>query len=201
MSAPQTKVRIGVILSSMRQGRRGEGFAKWIHQLVAERPGVDAEILDLKDYPLPGYAYAEMPSALETKYEAEAARRWSEKVHAMDGFVIVTPEYNHGYPGQLKNALDHVSKGWWYKPVGFVGYGGTASGARAVAQLKTVSVELRMVPVRGEVDIRLIGLDLDESHRPKDPLYARTSKAMIDQLVWWTVAAKNSRAAVTPPDM
>jgi NAD(P)H-dependent FMN reductase len=194
-------VRIGVVLASMRQGRRGENFAKWIHHLVAERPGVEAELLDLRDYPLSGYTYAEMPSAIEAKYEHEIMRLWSEKVHGMDGFVLVTPEYNHGYPGQLKNALDHVSKGWWYKPVGFVGYGGMASGARAVMQLKAVCVELRMVPVRGEVNVRLIGLELDESQRPKDPLYARTSKAMIDQLLWWAVATKNSRAAATPPDM
>jgi NAD(P)H-dependent FMN reductase len=90
-------VRIGVILASSRRGRRGESFAKWIHELVAERPDVDVQLLDLREYPVPAYEYEQMPPMVETAYTDEAQRRWSEAIHGLDGFVIVTPEYNHGY--------------------------------------------------------------------------------------------------------
>jgi NAD(P)H-dependent FMN reductase len=192
-------VRIGVILASTRQGRRGEGFAKWIHELVAERPDVVVQLLDLHEYPVPAYEHEQMPPMVETAYTGEAERRWSEAVHGLDGFVIVTPEYNHGYPGRLKNAIDHVHRGWWYKPVAFVSYGGTASGARAVEQLRNVAVEVRMVPVRGEVNVRLIGLELDDAGRPTDALYPKMAKGMIDQLLWWARVAKDGRAAEKPP--
>lgn len=199
MSAPITKTRIGIVLASIRKGRRGEGYAKWIHELIAARPDLDVDLLDLRDYRLPGYEHEEMPPSVETKYVDEIARRWSEKIHALDGFVIVTPEYNHGYPGQLKNAIDHVHLGWWYKPVAFVSYGGTGCGARAVEQLRNVAVEVRMVPVRGEVNIRLIGLQTDDAGRPTDPLYGKVAAGMIDQLLWWARAMKAARAAETPP--
>jgi NAD(P)H-dependent FMN reductase len=125
VSALATNVQIGIIIASTRRKRRGEGYAKWVHELCAARPGVDAELLDLRDYPIAAYEHEQMPPAIETKYEEPLAQQWSQKIHALDGYVIVTPEYNHGYPGQLKNAIDHVHLGWWYKPVAFVSYGAT----------------------------------------------------------------------------
>jgi NAD(P)H-dependent FMN reductase len=199
MSDPGERIRIGVILASTRRGRRGEAFAKWILELVAARDGVAAELVDLRDYRLPAYEYEQMPKALETSYGDEAARAWYEKIHALDGYVIVTPEYNRGYPGQLKNAIDHLQVAWWYKPVGFVSYGGSASGARAVDQLRVVACEVRMVPVRGEVNIRLIGLVTDDQGRPTEPLYPRLAGAMIDQLLWWGRAAKRAKSVEPPP--
>jgi len=197
--SPSSSLRIGVILASTRRGRRGESYAKWIHEILGKRPGVELELLDLREHRLPPYEHEEMPPAIEKRYLDETARRWSETIQALDGYVIVTPEYNHGYPGQLKNAIDHVHLGWWYKPVAFVSYGGTANGARAVEQLRNVAVEVRMVPVRGEVNIRLIGLQTDEAGRPTDPLYAKHAGGMIDQLLWWARVAKDGRAAVAPP--
>ncbi len=197
-TAPDSNLRLGVVLASTRQGRRGEGFARWIRALVAQRPGVDVELLDLRDYPLAAYAHEKMPTAIETDYTDDVQRRWSQKIHGLDGYVIVTPEYNHGYPGTLKNAIDHVHVGWWYKPVAFVSYGGSASGARAVQQLRSVVVEVRMVPVRSEVNIRLIGLERD-GDGPKDPFYSKLATGMIDQLLWWARATKRARAAETPP--
>ncbi len=194
-----TPLRIGVILASTRGGRRGEAYAKWIHEILTQRPDLEVELLDLRDYPVPAYEHQEMPPAIEKGYQNESSRRWSEKIHAQDGYIIVTPEYNHGYPGQLKNAIDHVHMGWWYKPISFVSYGGTANGARAVEQLRNVAVEVRMVPVRSEVNIRLIGLQADEAGRPTDPLYAKLAKGMIDQLLWWARVAKDGRDSVTPP--
>jgi NAD(P)H-dependent FMN reductase len=195
----EASVKWGVILASTRIGRRGEGFARWIHGLLAEREGVEVKLLDLKEWRLPSYDYEATPTAIEKSYPDATARRWSEQIAALDGYVIVTPEYNHGYPGQLKNAIDHVHTGWFYKPVAFVSYGGAAGGARAVEQLRNVAVEVRMVPVRGEVNIRLIGLSLDAEGRPADPFYAKRAAAMIDQLFWWSRIAREGRARYTPP--
>lgn len=194
-------LRIGVILASVRQGRRGEKFAKWIHELLAERPGVEIQLLDLRDYPLGPYAYEQGPSAIEHSYEDEAARRWSEAIHGLDGFVVVTPEYNRGYPGNLKNAFDHIFLGWQYKPIAFVSYGGSASGARAAEQLLNVAVEARMVPVRTGVNIRLIGLKLDAEERPAEPFYSRRAAGMIDELLWWARATKRARTDDSPPGL
>jgi NAD(P)H-dependent FMN reductase len=201
MSTSASVVRIGIILASTRQGRRGEGFARWIEGVTAERAGVEIELLDLRTYPLQAYSYEQLPPAAENSYLDTTARRWADKVRGLDAYVIVTPEYNHGYPGQLKNALDHVFTGWWYKPVGFVSYGGSASGARAVEQLRSVAVELRMIPVRGEVNLRLVGITLDAEGRPTDPYYGKQAAGMLDQLVWWARAAKAARAAEAPPGL
>jgi NAD(P)H-dependent FMN reductase len=188
-------LRIGVILASVREGRRGEAFARWIHGLLAERPGVAAELLDLRDWPLPAYARRDNPNVAERAYAPGSLEaRWRDAVAALDGFVIVTPEYNHGYPGQLKNALDAVYGPWNHKAVAFVSYGGFAAGARAVEQLRLVAIELRMVPVRDEVNVRLPGYAADERGNPADPVYARKAAAALDDLLWWARAASDARA-------
>ncbi len=94
----------------------------------------------------------------------------------MDAFVVLTPEYNHGYPGSLKNALDNIYTPWNYKPVAFVSYGFSASGARAIEQLRLVAIELRMIPIRDELNISL-NLTFDGS-------LAKRAIQMIDELVW-----------------
>jgi NAD(P)H-dependent FMN reductase len=191
----ETVVRIGVILASVREGRRGEAFARWTQGLLSERPGVEVELLDLKEWALPPYAHRDTPNVAEKAFAPGSLEaRWAERIASLDGFAIVTPEYNHGYPGQLKNALDAVYAPWNHKAVAFVSYGGFASGARAVEQLRLVSVELRMAPVRDEVNVRLVGYAADERGFPADPLYAKKAKATIDDLLWWTRVLKEGRA-------
>jgi NAD(P)H-dependent FMN reductase len=186
-------LKVGVILASTREGRRGEGFARWIQALLSERQGVATELVDLRDWRLPNYDHAAMPHVAEKSYVDPTARGWVEKVADLDGYVIVTPEYNHGYPGGLKNAIDHAFAAWANKPVTFVSYGGTAGGARAVEQLRLVAIELRMVPIRDEVNVRLIGVSLDERGRPTEEFYAKRAAATIDTLLWWTRVAKDGR--------
>ncbi|MGO9839372.1 MAG: NADPH-dependent FMN reductase [Polyangiaceae bacterium] len=186
-------LKLGVILASTREGRRGEGFARWIHALLSERKGSEVALLDLRDWRLPNYDHAGMPPVAEKSYTDPTARGWVEKIGSLDGYVIVTPEYSHGYPGGLKNALDHGYAVWANKPVAFVSYGGTASGARAVEQLRLVAIELRMVPIRDEVNIRLIGVSLDEQGRPTEEFYARRAAAMIDTLLWWARVTREGR--------
>ncbi len=188
-------VRIGVILASVREGRRGEAFAHWIRGLLAERPGVEVELLDLREWPLPPYAHRDTPNVAEKAFaEGSLERRWADRIAAQDGFFVVTPEYNHSFPGSLKNALDAISGPWNHKAVAFASYGGFAAGARAVEHLRLVAVELRMVPVRDEVNVRLVGYAADERGRPADPLYAKKAKAAIDDLLWWARVLKEGRA-------
>jgi len=186
-------LKLGVILASTREGRRGEGFARWIHALLAGRQGAQVELLDLREWRLPSYDHAAMPGAAEKSYTDPTARGWVEKIAGLDGYVIVTPEYNHGYPGGLKNALDHGFAVWANKPVAFVSYGGTSADARAVEQLRLVAIELRMVPIRNEVNVRLIGASLDERGQPTEEFYAKRASAMIDTLLWWARVAREGR--------
>ncbi len=189
----ESELKLGVILASTREGRRGEGYARWIHALLSARPGTAVELLDLRHWRLPNYDDAASPSIAEKSYTDPLARAWVEKIDSLDGYVIVTPEYNHGYPGGLKNALDHAFTVWANKPVGFVSYGGTASGARAVEQLRLVAIELRMVPIRDEVNVRLMGVALDEHGQPTDEFYAKRAAAMLDTLLWWARVAGEGR--------
>ncbi len=179
------KLQVGVIIASVREGRRGESFARWIHELLSERGDIEVELLDLRDFQLADYVHPLPPTKAEYAYVDQRPRRWVATIQALDGFVIVTPEHNHGYPGGLKNAMDHAYAGWNRKPVAFVGYGGVG-GVRAIEQLRLVAIELRMVPVRDEVNIRLIGLQTDVRGHPVDRFYAERARAMLDDLTWWT---------------
>lgn len=139
-------MKIGVILGSTRKGRLGERVSLWVQKRLALQKDIEAVMIDLKDYPLPFYEQPEEPAKIQGSYENEVANKWAAKISEMDGFIIVTPEYNHGYSGVLKNALDYLYKPWNGKPVSFVSYStGPIGGARAVEQLRPVATWLRMV--------------------------------------------------------
>jgi NAD(P)H-dependent FMN reductase len=192
--------RIGIIIASVREGRRGEPFATWLHGLAAARAGVEAQLVDLRDWPLPAYANKVLPVAAEAGYAPDSLEgRWAALVRGLDAFVIVTPEYNHGYPGQLKTAIDTLYPAWGYKPVAFVTYGGFGAGARAGEQLTAVSVEVRMVPLRDQVNLKLIGLAVDERGAPSEELYTRRANAMLDELVWFSKVLREARATRAKP--
>src|SRR5665213_1973426 len=137
---------IQIILGSTREGRSGEKVAKWVAKHASARTDFTSEVLDLKEFNLPFFDSAKSPGS--SGIIAPAATAWSEAVAKGDGYIIVTAEYNHGYPAPLKNALDHLYKEWNNKPVAFVGYGGMAGGSRAVEQLRQVVAELRMISIR-----------------------------------------------------
>ena len=189
---------ISVIVGSTRQGRFSEKPAKWIFEHLRRRDGVEARLLDLRDYQLPFFDEPVPPATPgRAPYEHEAVRRWTADVAASDGFIIVSGEYNHGYPAVLKNALDYVYQEWSRKPVGFVGYGSVA-GARGMQQLRQVAVELQMAPIRSAVHIpvptlmaHFQGGDVEKGLADVDA----PANVMIDDLLWWTEALKKARAA------
>ena len=121
-------IRIGIILGSTRPNRNGEQVARWIHAMASRRGDAEFELVDLRDYPLP-HLDEPLPAARSSQYQHAHTRAWSSTIASFDGFVIVTPEYNHSTSGVLKNALDYLYAEWNNKAVGFASYGG-AGGAR-----------------------------------------------------------------------
>jgi NAD(P)H-dependent FMN reductase len=185
---------IGVILASVREVRRGEAFAKWLLELAQSHANLDAELVDLRDWPLPAYTYGVLPTAAEKLYvDGSLQSRWAERIRGFDGFIVVTPEYNRGYPGQLKHALDALYQAWNYKPVAWLAYGGAAGGSRAASQLAQVAVELKMVPLREEVCINLIGLAVDAQGYPTAELYTKKAQLLLTELGYWTQVLKSGR--------
>ena len=133
---------------------------------------------------------------MERNYADERERAWVRLIERLDGFIVVTPEYNHGYPAALKNALDYAYAGWNRKPVAFVSYGGAAGGVRAVQQLRQVVVELQMAPIRAEVNIPFAMKAFNERGEPSDPLHRKRASAMLNDLAWWTWALREGRRKI-----
>jgi NAD(P)H-dependent FMN reductase len=185
--------RIGIVIGSIRAGRFGEKPAAWIHGIAQKRANLDFELIDLRDYPLP--LFNEPVSPAWGPVKNETAQRWAARLAGLDGFILVTPEYNHGTSAVLKNALDYAYKEYVRKPVAFVGYGGVG-GARAVEHLRLVAVELQMAPVRNAVHIAgndFLGLWQQGKSFDEFPHLAQAGAAMLDELAWWTKALKTAR--------
>ena len=146
-------MKISVIVGSTRQGRFSEKPAQWILQQLQKREGIEARLLDLRDFPMPFFDQP-MPPAMPGRppYEHEVVKKWTAQIAASDGFVFVTPEYNYGTSAVLKNAIDWVYPEWNRKAAAFVSYG-SAMGARAVQQLRETAIEIQMAPIRSSVHI------------------------------------------------
>jgi NAD(P)H-dependent FMN reductase len=141
---------------------------------------------------LPFFEEALPPAAARDSYTNPAVVKWREKIREADGFIICTPEYNHGYPGVLKNALDYTYFAWARKAVAFVSWGG-GGGARGVEQLRLVTIELDMTPLRWAVHLYNPWTIKDVSEIATDQ-NNKAAGALLDQLTWWTRALKTARA-------
>ena len=190
-------LRIKVIAGSTRAGRFSDQAAVWIAEEIKKQDGVVVEVLDLLDYPMPFFNEPVSPSYKQEPYKNEAVARFTLKIQEGDAFVLVTPEYNHGTSGVLKNALDWVYPEWNNKAVAFVSYG-SVGGARAVEQLRLNAIELQMAPIRTSVHIPgeqyfpviMGGANAQELFAS----LAQKAEAMITQLLWWAGALKNARS-------
>lgn len=184
--------KIQIIIGSTRTGRVGRQVGEWIYDVAKQRPDLEFELVDLADWPLP-FLDEPMPPSMGQPYTQEHTKKWSAKVLEADGYIFVTPEYNHGYSAVLKNALDYLNKEWNHKPVAFVSYG-SAGGARAVEQLRQVVAELRMTQIRDQVMIRFTRENYKDGKFTDLPDYVDSTKPMLDQLAFWTEALKVDRA-------
>ena len=186
-----SKLKIKIIVASTRPNRFSEKPAQWILDIAKKREDLDVELLDLRDYPLPFFEEPLPPGLARDNYTNPVVVQWKQKVTEADGFIIVTPEYNHGYPAVLKNALDYLYFAWARKAVAFVSWGG-AGGARGVEQLRLVTVELDMVPTRWAVHIPNPWFIKDVSDIDTEA-NRQSAKALLDHLTWWTGALKAAR--------
>ncbi len=189
-------INIKIIVGSTRIGRFSDKAAAWIFEEIKKEQNVIAEIIDLRDYPMPFFNELESPAFKEKPYNNEAVVRFTNKIAEGDAFVIISPEYNHGTSAVLKNSFDWVYPEWNNKPVAFVSYGGVG-GARAVEQLRLNSIELQMVPIRNAVHIpgEQYFQTVFGKMETKD-LFIFVSKQaanMISQLLWWARLLKSAR--------
>jgi NAD(P)H-dependent FMN reductase len=178
-------IKLGIILGSTRPGRNGEQVAKWVYDIASRRHDAQFELVDLLDYPLPHLDEPLPPSF--GNYQNEHTKQWASKIASFDGFVIVTPEYNHGTSGVLKNAMDYLYAEWNNKAVGFVSYG-AVGGARAAEHLRLVAGELQMADVRQQVALSLLTEFENFSVFKPAEYNVAALNTMLDQLVAWTTA-------------
>ena len=187
-------VPVAVIVGSTRDDRIGGRVAEWFVGEARAHGDLEVDVIDLAGIALPDHLPSGHPSR---GVYPEAVQPFAARIGAADGVVMVTPEYNHGYPGSLKNAIDLVNPEWRAKPVAFVSYGGLSGGIRAVEQLRQVVVELHMVSLRDGVALPFAGRTFREGAAPDDPegMVADGVRVMLDRLVWWSRALAAARAA------
>lgn len=192
------KPKILVILGTAREGRRGIKVADWVMSFLSKRKDANFELADLRNWNLPFYDFPVSPSTEKGLYHSKLQEKWAKKIDSADGFIIVTPEYNHGYSAVLKNALDYLWFEWNAKPVTFISYGGLSGGIRAVEQLRLVSVELEMIPIRHQVIIHRVRSAFDENGKIKDEeFYNKQLNSAVDAIVKWSLAMRSVRKNLT----
>jgi NAD(P)H-dependent FMN reductase len=186
-----SEVRIAIVLGSTRPGRRGEAVARWVLEQAIARGDAHYELVDLADFPLPHLDEPMPPSA--GRYEYEHTKTWSDKIDDFDGFVFVTPEYNHAPSGVLKNALDYLYAEWNDKAAGIVSYGVAASGLRAAEALRPILGELQIADVRQSVGISLVHDFENFTTFVPGPQHAQQLGVQLDQLLAWSTALRGVR--------
>ncbi|HET6299674.1 MAG TPA: NAD(P)H-dependent oxidoreductase [Kribbella sp.] len=185
--------KIAIILGSTRPGRNGEAVAKWVLDIAKQRSDAEYELVDIADYKLPHLDEAIPPSV--GQYTQPHTLAWAEKIASFDGFVFVTPEYNHSTSGALKNAIDFLFAEWNNKAAGFVSYG-AVGGARAVEHLRLVMGELKVADVRNQVALSLITDFKNYSEFTPADYHVAEVGTMLDQVVSWSNALATVRNAV-----
>lgn len=169
-------IRLVVLVGSTREGRFGPTVARWFAEQAELRDDVELSVVDLVDHPVPGPELA-------------------DAVGAADALVVVTPEYNHSFPGPLKTAIDSVHAEWAATPIGFVSYGGISGGLRAVEGLRQVFAELHAMTIRETVVFPLYWELFDADGGLKDPAPAvAAADALLEQLLWWAQALRDAHA-------
>lgn len=198
----QEPIRLGIIVASVREGRVAPVVANWFTETVGRRTvsdgadddttgsdtagsgttEFDVDIIDLAEVPLP-----------QELSGGPAVEAFTRRIDAAEAFVVITSEYNHGYPAALKTAIDSVKREWRAKPVGFVSYGGLSGGLRAVEQLRQVVVEVHMVPVRESVSFHRVKYSFAADGTTSDGAAIDSAERMLDQLAWWAATVRAGR--------
>jgi NAD(P)H-dependent FMN reductase len=184
------KSKIGVIIASIRDSRNADVILEWVKTETEQYQGqLEFEVIDLQDRQVPHFTAAKVPA--QRAYENDFTKKWSAEIEQYDGFIVVTPEYNHSYPGVLKDAFDHLFHEWVYKPIAFIGYG-TQGGVRAIEHLRLMSIQLAMAPIRRQVTIPLWEVLEDGVPIIAERFHGETQE-LFRQLEWWTQTLDEGR--------
>lgn len=185
-------LKIGIITGSTRPNRKSLDVAKWVLEIAGKRNDAEYELIDIKGLELPLLDEPMPPSMGD--YSQPHTKRWAAKIASLDAFVFVSPEYNHGIPAALKNAIDYLFAEWNHKAAGFVSYG-AVGGARAVEQLRLVMAEVHVATVRAQV---LLSMKTDfenfTTFKP-EPYQEESLGTVLDQVIAWGGALQQLRAA------
>jgi NAD(P)H-dependent FMN reductase len=183
-------LKVAIIVGSTRPGRKAEAVARWVLELAKTRTDADFELVDIQDFHLPLLDEPVPPSL--GQYTKPHTKAWAAKIDAFDAYVFVTPEYNHGPSGALKNAIDFLYREWNNKAAGFVSYG-SAGGTRAVEQLRLIMGELQVADVRAQVTLSLrTDFENYTTFKPS-PHHEGYVKTLLDQVIAWGGALKPLR--------
>src|ERR1700720_3038998 len=194
VSAERTAVselKIGIILGSTRPGRNGKAVADWVLDKAQARIGADYDLIDLADHPLPHMD--EPMSPMLGQYAGQHTKAWAATIAPYDGYVFVSPEYNHSTSGVLKNAIDYLYAEWNNKAAAFVSYG-SVGGARAIEHLRAICSELQMAHVRQQLSFSMFTDFENFSKFMPGPQHAESAVVLFDQLESWTEAMRRVRA-------
>jgi len=183
-------LKIGIIIGSTRPGRKADTVARWVYEIAAKRKDAEYEVVDIKDFNLP--LLDEPVSPMMGQYSQPHTKAWSAKIDPFDAFVFVTPEYNHGTSGALKNAIDFLYREWNNKAAGFVSYG-AIGGARAVEHLRLSMAELQIADVRAQVLLSLITDFENYTIFKPAPHHEKAVNTLLDQVNAWGTALKPLR--------
>ena len=184
-------LRIGIITGSTRPNRKSLDVAQWVLETATKRDDAEYELVDIRDFELP--LFDEPAPPIMGNYQQPHTKRWAAKIASLDGFVFVTPEYNHGIPAALKNAIDFLFAEWNDKAAGFVSYGG-AGGARAVEHLRLVLAEVRVATVRAQLTLSM-WTDFENFTTFQPTLqHEKALGGVLDEVLAWTGALKPLRS-------
>jgi NAD(P)H-dependent FMN reductase len=178
-------MRLMVLFGSSRHARKGSVVAEWARRHAEQDSRFEIDYVDLQKLILPFFDEPLSPFSMSRRgkdYTNSEGKAWAERVAKCEGVIIVTPEYNHGYPAVLKNALDWVGPEWLDKPVAFVSYGGVSGGSRVVEQLRTVTIELGLIQVANPIHFPFFEGAFNERGEPNRESTNESLKKMFDEL-------------------
>jgi NAD(P)H-dependent FMN reductase len=193
-------MKLQVIVGSTRPARAADKVVPWVTSRAALHEAFDTEVLDLRDWALPmfGEHMGSIGDPSDPSYSDQVVRQWNRKIAEADAYLVITPEYNHSVPGELKNAIDSVFVSFAFrnKPMAMVGYsGGIGGGIRAIEHLNQIATEVEAAPLRSTVVLPFVDKAFTEDGEPADAATEVSMQILLDDLAWWAAALHNARAA------
>ena len=188
-------MKIAVIISSIRDSRNADTIVEWLKTETEQySEQLEFTYIDLKDRDIPHFSAEKLPA--QRAYDDAFTKKWSAEMEQYDGFLVVVPEYNHSYPGVVKDAFDHLFHEWTYKPIAFIGYG-TQGGVRAIEHLRLMSIQLAMAPIRRQVTIPIWEV-LEDGTPAIASRYHDETQELFRQLQWWAEMLKEAKTKKAP---